>query len=99
MNPDWNLFPQLRSLNRGWSKEGKLYREMETYVAANPGTMFFLSANPSGRFALPGTLGVWGAYARPERVVGNLFQPPQREGASLRTKGEGAHARTPCRSS
>ena len=38
---DWNLFPQLRSLNRGWSDEGKLYRQMEDYVAANPGTMFF----------------------------------------------------------
>jgi len=38
---DWNLFPQLRSLNRGWSHEGKLYRRMEAYVAANPGTMFF----------------------------------------------------------
>ncbi|MBP6783950.1 MAG: hypothetical protein KA152_09200 [Verrucomicrobiales bacterium] len=38
---DWNLFPQLRSLNRGWSDEGKLYRQMEAYVAANPGTMFF----------------------------------------------------------
>ena len=22
---DWNLFPQLRSLNRGWTDEGKLY--------------------------------------------------------------------------
>lgn len=38
---DWNLFPQLRSLNRGWSEEGRLYRQMEAYVAANPGTMFF----------------------------------------------------------
>ncbi len=38
---DWNLFTQLRSLNRGWSDEGKLYRQMEAYVAANPGTMFF----------------------------------------------------------
>ena len=38
---DWNLFPQLRSLNRGWSEEGKLYRKMEDYVAAHEGTMFF----------------------------------------------------------
>jgi hypothetical protein len=38
---DWNLFPQLRSLNRGWSDEGKLYRQMGAYVAANPGTLFF----------------------------------------------------------
>ena len=32
---------QLRSLNRGWSEEGKLYRKMEAYVAAHEGTMFF----------------------------------------------------------
>ena len=38
---DWNLFPPLRSLNRGWSDEGKLYREMEAYLSANPGTMCF----------------------------------------------------------
>ena len=43
---DWNLFPQLRSLNGGWSKEGKLYREMEDYVAVHPGTMCF--SRPSG---------------------------------------------------
>ena len=48
---DWNLFPQLRSLNRGWSQEGKLYRQMETYVAGNPGTMFF-----SRPFHLDGSL-------------------------------------------
>lgn len=38
---DWNLFPQLRALNRGWNDEGKLYRKMESYVATNTGTMFF----------------------------------------------------------
>jgi|GEM_PF-2105796 len=32
---------QLRSLNRGWTDEGKLYRKMEAYVAAHEGTMFF----------------------------------------------------------
>lgn len=35
---DINLFPQRRELNRGWSLEGKLYRQMEAYVAANLGT-------------------------------------------------------------
>ena len=38
---DWNLFPQLRSLNRGWSEAGKLYRKMDAFVAAHEGTMFF----------------------------------------------------------
>lgn len=38
---DINLFPQRRELNRGWSLEGKLYRQMEAYVAANLGTFFY----------------------------------------------------------
>lgn len=38
---DINLFPQARRLNRGWSKEGKLFREMERYVADHPGTFFY----------------------------------------------------------
>ena len=36
-----NLFSQLRSLNRGWSLEGKLFRQMEQYCASNPGTFVF----------------------------------------------------------
>jgi len=36
-----NWFPQLRSLNRGWSEQGKRYRAMEKYTADNPGTFFF----------------------------------------------------------
>ena len=31
---DVNLFPQ----RRGWHEEGEPYRQMERYVAANPGT-------------------------------------------------------------
>ncbi len=38
---DINLFAQRRELNRGWSAEGKVYRQMETYVAANLGTFFY----------------------------------------------------------
>lgn len=38
---DINLFPQRRELNRGWSDEGKRFRGMERFVAANPGTFFF----------------------------------------------------------
>ncbi len=36
-----NVFVQLRALNRGWSKEGKLFREMEAYCEAYPGTFCF----------------------------------------------------------
>jgi hypothetical protein len=36
-----NVFVQLRALNRGWSAEGKRFREMEAYCEANPGTFCF----------------------------------------------------------
>ena len=38
---DINLFFQRRDINRGWSKRGKIYREMERYCAANLGTFCF----------------------------------------------------------
>jgi hypothetical protein len=38
---DINLVHQNARLNRGWSQEGKRYREMERYTAAHPGTFFF----------------------------------------------------------
>ncbi len=36
-----NVFIQKRSLNRGWSKEGKRFRQMERFCATNPGTFCF----------------------------------------------------------
>jgi len=36
-----NVFVQRRALNRGWSDEGKVFRKMEDYCAANAGTLFF----------------------------------------------------------
>ena len=36
-----NVFIQRRDLNRGWSKEGARYREMEKYCVAHPGTYCF----------------------------------------------------------
>lgn len=39
-----NVFKQLRSLNRGWSDEGKEYRKMEEYCKLNPGTFCFQRA-------------------------------------------------------
>jgi len=38
---DVNLFPQERRLNRGWSPQGKTYRQMETYCYEQPGTFCF----------------------------------------------------------
>lgn len=39
---DINLFAQLTHVNRGWSPQGRVYRQMERHLAANPGTYFFL---------------------------------------------------------
>jgi len=39
---DLNLFPQLATLNRGWSRQGRLWRQMERYAAEHPGTPLFL---------------------------------------------------------
>jgi len=36
-----NVFVQRRDLNRGWSVEGKRFREMEKYCVLNPGTFCF----------------------------------------------------------
>jgi len=36
-----NVFVQRRDLNRGWSAEGKRYREMEKYCELHPGTFCF----------------------------------------------------------
>lgn len=36
-----NVFVQRRDFNRGWSKEGRRFREMEKYCTLNPGTFCF----------------------------------------------------------
>lgn len=38
---DVNVFSQERRLNRGWSEQGKLYRQMENYCYERPGTLCF----------------------------------------------------------
>jgi hypothetical protein len=38
---DVNIFSQDRATNRGVSQQGKIYREMEKYCFANPGTFCF----------------------------------------------------------
>ncbi len=38
---DINVFHQDAYLNRGWSPQGKRYREMERYCVENEGTFFF----------------------------------------------------------
>jgi len=38
---DVNVFSQERKLNRGWSAQGKIYRQMERYCQERPGTLCF----------------------------------------------------------
>jgi hypothetical protein len=38
---DVNVFSQERRLNRGWSPQGKIYRQMENYCYEQPGTFCF----------------------------------------------------------
>jgi hypothetical protein len=38
---DANLFPQARHVNRGWSSNGRRYRQLERIAAANPGCLLF----------------------------------------------------------
>lgn len=38
---EFNVFSQDRRLNRGWSAQGKIYRQMETYCYERPGTFCF----------------------------------------------------------
>ena len=38
---DVNVFSQDRKLNRGWSTQGKAYRQMERYCQQHPGTFCF----------------------------------------------------------
>ncbi len=38
---DVNVFSQQRRLNRGWSPQGRIYRQMENYCYEQPGTFCF----------------------------------------------------------
>lgn len=53
-----NVFVQRRALNRGWSDEGKVYRNMEDHCAGNPGTLFFSRPMYSDQRARPDYLEV-----------------------------------------
>jgi hypothetical protein len=57
---DVNVFSQERRLNRGWSPQGKIYRQMENYCYQHPGTFCFsrpLYADGSSKHSA--LAGVW----------------------------------------
>lgn len=53
---DINLFPQRRELNRGWSPEGRRFRQMERHTAARPGTFHYHRAQYDDPSWIPATL-------------------------------------------
>lgn len=53
---DINLFPQRRELNRGWSPEGRRFRQMERHTAARPGTFHYHRAEYDDLSWIPATL-------------------------------------------
>lgn len=52
-NQEINVFQQLRSLNRGWSEQGKKFRKMETYCSKNKGLFCFHRPVYFGLTAIP----------------------------------------------
>lgn len=53
---EMNVFVQRRDLNRGWSPEGKRYREMEKYCVSNPGVFCFSRPLYEDSTSKPGVL-------------------------------------------
>ena len=53
---DINLFPQRRELNRGWSSQGKVFRQMERSAANHPGTFHFHRAQYDDDTWIPSSL-------------------------------------------
>ena len=64
---DINLVHQDARLNRGWSPQGKRYREMERYTAAHPGTFFFSRLIYEDATARPAAFEI--GILRPDRTM------------------------------
>ncbi|MBS1874010.1 MAG: hypothetical protein JSU00_12415 [Acidobacteria bacterium] len=63
-----NIFSQQRHVSRGWSEQGQMYRQMERYCAANPGTFCFTRPFYKDHDLPTGRAGVWHPAPRPEFV-------------------------------
>ena len=68
-----NVFVQLRALSRGWSGEGKRFREMEAYCEANPGTFCFNRPTYDDQTARPAFF-EFGLLKREDRLWTERFQ-------------------------
>ena len=70
---DMNLFPHRRELNRGWSAEGRIFREMERFVAANRGVFFYHRPIYDDDSWIPSQL-EYGVLVEDDGWWGGLFQ-------------------------
>lgn len=70
---DQNLYPQLREFNRGWSKEGKVFRSMERYCASNPGCFLFTRPLYADDSWIPAELD-YGIYRTDQTLWAERFQ-------------------------
>lgn len=69
---DHNFYPQLRELNRGWSSQGKLYRAMERYLAANEDVFFFHRPVYKGLGWIPNYID-FGIFTKQRGLILNCF--------------------------
>ena len=67
-----NVFIQRRALNRGWSAEGRVYRAMERYCQANPGTFCFSRPFYADNTSKPSFI-EFGVLRRPDDLWVGLF--------------------------
>lgn len=69
---DQNIYPQLKELNRGWSKQGKLFRFLERYCQENPNTFMFTRPIYSNGTWIPAFLD-YGVFTKEFGLLLNRF--------------------------
>jgi DNA/RNA non-specific endonuclease len=69
---DQNLYPQLKELNRGWSKQGKLFRSFERYCEQNPDVFVFTRPIYSDSLWIPKYID-YGIYTKESGLLLNRF--------------------------
>ena len=83
--PDHNLYPQLRELNRGFNLQGKLYRSMERYCKLNEGVFFFVRPIYDDLTWLPFQID-FGIFTREKGLLLNRFD--NRKANASQTKNQ-----------
>lgn len=69
---DQNLYPQLKELNRGWSKQGKLFRSLERYCEQNPDVFLFTRPIYSDKTWIPKFID-YGIFTKESGLLLNRF--------------------------